>query len=248
MLNLEPKESWQVKLPVFEGPLDLLLYLIKRDELDVYDIPIEKITRDYVDYLKAMELLNLEIAGEYLVIAATLLYIKSRLLLPVDQQPPEDEIEQEDPRWELVRQLVEYKKFKDAALHLGEQGALREGMFPRDPKDLNLNHSPRKQAPQEANVFDLLTALQRVLDQVAQREKTQQIQEEKFTVTEKMAIISELLQKETKVFFHDLFQNVASQVEVVVTFLALLELARLKQLQLQQDDAFGEIAVIRMML
>lgn len=248
MLNLEPKESWQVKLPVFEGPLDLLLYLIKRDELDVYDIPIEKITRDYVDYLKAMELLNLEIAGEYLVIAATLLYIKSRLLLPVDQQPPEDEIEQEDPRWELVRQLVEYKKFKDAALHLGEQGALREGMFPRDPKDLNLNHSPRKQAPQEANVFDLLTALQRVLDQVAQREKTQQIQEEKFTVAEKMAIISELLQKETKVFFHDLFQNAASQVEVVVTFLALLELARLKQLQLQQDDAFGEIAVIRMML
>lgn len=248
MLNLEPKESWQVKLPVFEGPLDLLLYLIKRDELDVYDIPIEKITRDYVDYLKAMELLNLEIAGEYLVIAATLLYIKSRLLLPVDQQPPEDEIEQEDPRWELVRQLVEYKKFKDAALHLGEQGALREGMFPRDPKDLNLSHSPRKQAPQEANVFDLLTALQRVLDQVAQREKTQQIQEEKFTVAEKMAIISELLQKETKVFFHDLFQNVASQVEVVVTFLALLELARLKQLQLQQDDAFGEIAVIRMML
>lgn len=246
MLNLEPKESWQVKLPIFEGPLDLLLYLIKRDELDVYDIPIEKVTRDYVGYLKAMEEMNLEIAGEYLVIAATLLYIKSRLLLPVDQQLPEDETEEEDPRWELVRQLVEYKKFKDAALHLGEQGALREGMFPRNPK--KTNDSIKLQAPQEANVFDLLTALQRVLDQVAQREKTEQIQEERFTVADKIGIISQLLEKKTKVFFHDLFQNVASRVEVVVTFLALLELARLKQLQLQQDNAFGEIAVIRMML
>ena len=116
--ELDPKNLTHVKLPVFEGPLDLLLYLIKKDELDIYDIPIEQITRRYLEYLQLIKMLDLEVAGEYLVVASTLLYIKSRVLLPHDQRPPEDEAEEDDPRWELVRQLVEYKKYKDAAFEL----------------------------------------------------------------------------------------------------------------------------------
>jgi segregation and condensation protein A len=244
MLSLEQKESWQVKLSIFEGPLDLLLYLIKRDELDIYDIPIEKITREYVDFLKAMELMDLEIAGDYLVMAATLLYIKSRMLLPVDQQPPDEEMEEEDPRWELVRQLVEYKKFKEAAEQLGDLGAIREMMFLRGDSKLPLD----QEAPTltgEVTVFDLLTALQRVLDRIAQREKTELIEVDRFTVAEKIALITQQLQLKKHLLFSELFQDAISRPEVVVTFLAILELAKMKQLQLQQGEVFGEIVLSR---
>src|SRR5579872_3776473 len=116
-LRLAPHQmqnEYKVKLEVFEGPLDLLLYLIKKDEIDIYDIPIEHITRQYLEYLQLFKTLDLDVAGEFVVMAANLIYIKSRSLLPVDQQPPEEEAEEADPRWELVRQLIEYKKFKDA--------------------------------------------------------------------------------------------------------------------------------------
>jgi len=114
--------DYKVKLEIFEGPLDLLLYLIKRDELDIYDISIERITRQYLEYLQAFKELNIDVAGEFIVMAANLLYIKSRSLLPVDQQPPEEEAEEDDPRWELIRQLIEYKKFKEAAAQLHPGG------------------------------------------------------------------------------------------------------------------------------
>src|ERR1700748_2684837 len=129
--DLDPKNLTHVKLPVFEGPLDLLLYLIKKDELDIYDIPIERITSQYLDYLRIIKMLDLEVAGNYLVVAATLLYIKSRVLLPHDQRPPEDEAEEDDPRWELVRQLVEYKKYKDAASELQQWLTPQEGVHGR---------------------------------------------------------------------------------------------------------------------
>src|ERR1700760_2125970 len=116
--EVDSEKLTHIKLPVFEGPLDLLLYLIKKDELDIYDTPIEKIPSQYLEYLQLIKMLDLEVAGEYLVVAATLVYIKSRVLLPQDQRPPEDEAEEDDPRWELVRQLVEYKKYKDAAFEL----------------------------------------------------------------------------------------------------------------------------------
>src|ERR1700677_1139068 len=128
--DLDPKNLTHVKLPVFEGPLDLLLYLIKKDEIDIYDIPIERITSQYLDYLRLIKMLDLEVAGEYLVVAATLVYIKSRVLLPHDQRPPEDETDEDDPRWELVRQLVEYKKYKDAAFEL-QQCLARQGSVHR---------------------------------------------------------------------------------------------------------------------
>ena len=110
--------EYKVRLEIFEGPLDLLLYLIKRDELDIYDISIERITRQYLEYLQAFKELNIEVAGEFVVMAANLIYLKSRSLLPADQQPPEEDAEEDDPRWELIRQLIEYKKFKEAAAQL----------------------------------------------------------------------------------------------------------------------------------
>src|SRR4029079_13510497 len=131
--------DYKVKLEVFEGPLDLLLYLIKRDEIDIYDISIERITRQYLEYLDAFKELNIDVAGEFIVMASQLTYIKSRSLLPLDKQPPADEAEEDDPRWELIRQLIEYKKFKDAAAQLHDRAREQENIFARPgPSDLPL--------------------------------------------------------------------------------------------------------------
>src|SRR3954464_1747217 len=124
--------DYKVKLEVFEGPLDLLLYLIKRDEIDIYDISLERITKQYLEYLQAFKELNIDIAGEFIVMAANLIYLKSRSLLPVDQQPPDEEAEEDDPRWDLIRQLIEYKKFKEAAAQLQVRQLEREQIFVRE--------------------------------------------------------------------------------------------------------------------
>src|SRR5437764_5127662 len=154
--------DYKVKLEVFEGPLDLLLYLIKKEEVDIYDIPIERITNQYMEYLTLMKLLNLEVAGEFLVMAATLMYIKSRMLLPVDQQITDSEAEEgEDPRWELIRQLVEYKKFKDAALQLGKREEEQSNIFVRNVDTVAVD---AKNAPlAEVSIFDLINAFNDVL-------------------------------------------------------------------------------------
>src|SRR5271156_1511782 len=128
------QNDYKVKLEVFEGPLDLLLYLIRKDEVDIYDISIERVTGQYLEYLETFRMLDLDIAGEFVVMAANLIYIKSRSLLPVHQQPPEEEAEEGDPRWDLIRQLIEYKKFKDAAGHLGLREMARENIFARVPE------------------------------------------------------------------------------------------------------------------
>src|SRR5438132_557670 len=124
--------DYKVKLEIFEGPLDLLLYLIKRDEIDIYDISIERITRQYLEYLQAFKELNIDVAGEFVVMAANLIYLKSRSLLPADQQPPDEEADEDDPRWELIRQLIEYKKFKEAAVQLHTRELEQERIFTRD--------------------------------------------------------------------------------------------------------------------
>ena len=121
--------DYKVKLEIFEGPLDLLLYLIKRDELDIYDISLERITKQYLEYLQAFKELNIDVAGEFVVMAANLIYLKSRSLLPVDQQPPEEDVEEDDPRWDLIRQLIEYKKFKEAAAQLQHRQLEQELIF-----------------------------------------------------------------------------------------------------------------------
>ena len=134
--------DYKVRLDIFEGPLDLLLYLIKRDEIDIYDISLERITKQYLEYLQAFKELNIEVAGEFVVMAANLIYWKSRSLLPVDQQPPEEDVDEDDPRWELIRQLIEYKKFKEAAEQLQVRQLEQEKIFSRIGAPTTLTSAP----------------------------------------------------------------------------------------------------------
>jgi segregation and condensation protein A len=238
-------EEYKVKLEVFEGPLDLLLYLIRKNEVDIYDIPIETITRQYVQYLDLMRMLDLEIAGEFLVMAATLMVIKSRTLLPVeDRAEMSDDDHDEDPRWELIRQLVEYKKFKDVAVHLQHREHELENVFVRHPVEIEASDDGSLDLG-ELSIFDLINAFNETLKRAAAREDLREIFEEKFTVSDKIQWILDLLREKATVFFSRLFEHAATRTEIVVTFLALLELIRLKQLRVRQSEHFGEIEIIR---
>ena len=236
------ESDYKVKLEIFEGPLDLLLYLIKRDEIDIYDISIERITRQYLEYLQAFKELNIDIAGEFIVMAATLIYLKSRSLLPVDQQPPEEEAEEDDPRWDLIRQLIEYKKFKEAAAQLHVRELEQERIFIRDDgAALAVAAAPLRLG--EVGIFQLINAFQNVLKRVEAREDLQEIFGEHFTVSDKIDIILRRVAGGVRVQFSDLFGVIASRVEIVVTFLALLELIRLKQVRVTQPNPFDEIEI-----
>src|SRR6476620_8806417 len=148
--------DYKVKLEIFEGPLDLLLYLIKRDEIDIYDISIERITKQYLEYLQAFKELKIDIAGEFVVMAANLIYLKSRGLLPLDQQPPEEDAEEDDPRWDLIRQLIEYKKFKEAASQLHDRALEQERIFAREGSVSSLLQGPLRL--EEVGIFQLINA------------------------------------------------------------------------------------------
>ena len=236
--------EYKVQLEVFEGPLDLLLYLIKKDELEVHDIPIERITTQYVEYLDLMRMLDLSIAGDFLVMAATLMMIKSRLLLPPEERTALDPEEEEaDPRWELVRQLVEYKKFKDAALHLEALEGRRADVFGREGETIELGPD-NDLALRDVSIFDLITAFNEALKRVPQ-EELREIFAERFTVGEKIEAIGERLRRETRFPFSSLFARMASKHEIVCTFLALLELIRLMQVRAVQSGPFGEIELAK---
>lgn len=238
-----PRE-FKVRLEVFEGPLDLLLYLVRKQEVDIYDVSIERITKEYLGYIEAFRMLDLDVAGEFIAMAANLIYIKSRTLLPVSQQPPEDEADEEDPRWELIRQLVEYKKFKDAAGKLQMRERERERLFARLPEKPEEAAGPSRLAG-EVGIFDLIHAFQNVLARLDEKkEDLREIFEENFTVSEKMDVILERIGRAPSVRFEDLFRSAASRAEIVVTFLALLELIRLKQVTARQTVEFGEIHVL----
>jgi len=241
----DEKNLTHVKLPVFEGPLDLLLYLIKKDEIDIYDIPIERITSQYLEYLRLIKMLDLEVAGEYLVVAATLLYIKSRVILPHDQRPPEEDAEEDDPRWELVRQLVEYKKYKDAAFELQQCLVRQEKVYGRGGSfkpDLSADGS----LPfDKVGLFDLLSVFQKILARANKDEDLRDIFEDRFTVSDKIQLIQGHLAERHRLVFEELFVEGASRTEIVVTFLAVLELIRLKQIGVAQEGPFGVIELIR---
>src|SRR5215831_1453104 len=191
--------EYKVKLEVFEGPLDLLLYLIKREEVDIYDISIERITTQYLEYLETFRILDLEIAGEFVVMAANLIYIKSRNLLPVHQQPPEEEVEEDDPRWDLIRQLIEYKKFKDAAFQLRQRELVQEGLIARTPEKPEFKDIDSL-LKSEVGIFDLINAFQKVLRKIeARREDLREIFEENFTVSEKIEHILNVLRHTSRV-------------------------------------------------
>jgi len=233
--------DYKVKLEVFEGPLDLLLYLIKQDEIDIYDISLGRITSQYLEYLQAFKELNIELAGEFIVMAANLIYLKSRSLLPVDQQPPAEDAEEDDPRWDLIRQLIEYKKFKEAAAELHQRELEQELIFAREgalapplPEPLRLG---------DVGIFQLINAFQTVIKRVEARQDVQDIFSEVYSVSEKIDTILQRVAAGAPIRFSDLFGATVSRVEVVVTFLALLELIRLKQVRAIQKNIFEEIEI-----
>ena len=242
---LIPNNDLAVRLPSFEGPLDLLLYLIRRNEVDIYDIPIETVTRQYIDILGSMEELDLEIAGEFFVMAATLMYIKSRLLLPKKEQGNNEDIEDEsiDPRWELVQQLLEYKKFKEAAAEI-------EALI------LNSNEKIPRLGPREAleaierplqpvDRIELWNTFNLVLRRLAERITEGEIHAEQVTVADRMEFILLRLQSDKHFLFSELFETNTSLNTIVATFLAVLELTRLGQMHIVQDKAFADIRCTR---
>ncbi len=234
--------DYKVKLEIFEGPLDLLLYLIKRDELDIYDISLERITSQYLEYLQAFKELNIDVAGEFIVMAANLIYLKSRSLLPADQQPPEEDAEEEDPRWDLIRQLIEYKKFKEAAAQLSARQQEQERIFGRGgTTGLAQITAPLRLG--EVGIFQLINAFQTVIKRIEAREDLREIFGEHFTVSDKIDTILQRVSNGGSVRFSELFAAMASRVEIVVTFLALLELIRLKQIRAVQPTPFEEIEI-----
>lgn len=237
--------EYKVKFEVFEGPMDLLLYLVKKEEVDIYEVNLTKVAREFIEYVDLMREFDIEIAGEFLVMASTLMYIKSKELLPVDQQvQTDDEEEGEDPRWELIRKLVEYKKFKDAADKLGTLEHKQEDVYPRLPAKQQFEMPEDRGPDLKVSIFDLINAVNDVIKRVEVRNAgTSQIQDEQFTVAEKIQVLRDHLTNQPRFVFTELFASAASRNEIVATFLALLELIRLKQLKIEQETSFGEIMI-----
>ncbi len=235
--------DYKVRLEIFEGPLDLLLYLIKKDEVDIHTISIERITRQYLDYIDTFKLLNIDLASEFIVMAANLMYLKSRTLLPRVDQPPEEDAEDDDPRWELIRQLIEYKKFKDAAGFLILREQEQEGRFAHQPDE---PEKPVGDAPlAEVSIFDLIRAFQNVLRRFEESHDFGDIIDDRFTVSDKIEMLLGSIGPGEARRFETLFQSATTKAEVIVTFLALLELMKLNQFVVRQSELLGDIVFER---
>lgn len=232
---------YSVKLPVFEGPLDLLLHLIRENKIDIYDIPIALITHQYLEYLEIMKELNLDIAGDFLVMAATLIHIKSRMLLPVDEEIPEEE--REDPRFELVQRLLEYQAFKEASLALREREMEWSNVFTRlhETEDIDIESTGELNLF-DLSLFDLIAAFKRMLEKTPPEAIT--ITRETLTVKDRVAYILEKIEKTEAIRFEDLFDENRSRPRLIVTFVALLEVLRLGLVRVFQERDFGTIWII----
>ena len=240
-------DDYKVTLDVFEGPLDLLLYLIRREELDIYDIPIEHITSEYMKFINEARELDLDIAGEFIVMAATLMVIKSRMLLPVGRRNGSEDGDEEwvDPRFDLVRQLIEYKKFKDAALRLEQLEAMRANCFDYGggrPK-IEKTAADARGALATLDLYDLLNAFQEALARATEMPH-EELKGIRFSVPEKMDLVLERTRSEGQVAFTQLFRDDAPRGEIIVTFLALLELLRQHRVIVYQNAAFHEITIL----
>jgi len=232
----------KIKIDIFEGPLDLLLYLVKKDHLNIYDIPIAKITEQYIQYMELMQLLDLNIAGEFLVMAATLMQIKSKMLLPAEENPPEVE---EDPREELIKRLLEYEKFKQIAEELRQMEVSQKEVFKRPKLEVN-NEMPVKgeEVYFEATIFDLITAFSKALQDIP-KDLFYEVIKDEFSIEQKIHDILHLLLKVSSVYLSELFKQAKNKIEIIVIFLAILELTRLKEIIIFQKGAFAEIAISR---
>lgn len=230
--------STRVQLDIFEGPLDLLLHLIKKNEVSITDIPIAAITEQYLATLELMQTLSLDVAGEFLVMAATLIHIKSRMLLPVAADEDEEE-EGVDPRAELVRRLLEYQRYKDAAAELEQRELLTRDVFVRSAPP---REDTGPQEFREVSVFELLSALKRVMDRLP-KDIVHEVTLEKITVREKMTLLLDKLHSQGRVVFETLFDDARSRMDIVVTFLAMLELVKVRAIRIFQDTMAGPIVI-----
>ncbi|GER92817.1 hypothetical protein A45J_0545 [hot springs metagenome] len=235
------EEAYNIKLPVFEGPLDLLLHLIRENRIDIYDIPIAVITKQYLQYIEIMKELNLEIASEFLVMAATLIYIKSRMLLPPDETIETEQ--HEDPRAGLVQRLLEYQAYKEASGILREREEIWANIFSRPP----IEQDDIKVEPElylfDVNIFDLMSALKKIMSKVPP--EAIKITRETLTVKDRIAMILEKMEDEHTMRFDALFEEDTTRVQIIVTFLALLEILRLGIVRAYQDKEFGTIWIMR---
>lgn len=232
--------KYKIKLDMFEGPLDLLLYLIKRSDINIYDIPIAKITEQYLQYLELMRLLDLEIASEFLVMAATLLEIKSKMLLPKEEEIEEEE--DEDPRAELINRLLQYQKYKHVAEDLRKRELIYKDIFTR--KVDAPSQEEEGELYFEASLFDLISAFSKALKDVP-KSVFYEIVKDEFTVEQKIHDILRLLLNAPRVYLDELFLAAKNKIEIIATFLAILELIRLHEISVQQDQAFDRIMVKR---
>ncbi len=239
---MAPETDYRIKLQVFEGPLDLLLFLIRKSEIDIYDIPIESVTKQYLEALRAMQSLDLDVAGEFFVMAATLMEIKSRLLLPkglhaIDPNAnPDDDI---DPRWELVHQLLQYKKFKEAAGELAAIIRRQQDLMERHVSSLSAEFNERPL--QAVGRIELWNTFNIVLRRLAEKLVVGEIHDETVTVSDQMEWLLARIRTEKTFIFSDLFPNGTTLRQLVATFLAVLELTRLGKLHLAQNEAFTDI-------
>ncbi len=229
------RDAYRVKLEIFEGPLDLLLYLIKKDEIDIYDIPIGRITEQYLTYLELMQELDIAVAGDFLVMASTLIYIKSKTLLPPEPKIEGEEDLNEDPRAELVERLLEYQKFKSAAQTLYSRGEIESACYTRGPLETDSNNPEVS-----ATVLDLLRVFREILKR-AESLIEKEIARDEVTIAEKLAQIHDLLERYEQINVRALFEMSRSRRELIITFLAFLELVKEWKIRLVQRELFGEI-------
>lgn len=230
--------AYEIKLDIFEGPLDLLLYLIRKNEIDIYNIPIALITEQYLGYIDAMKSLNLDLAGEYLVLASTLIHIKSRMLLPSREEDGEEE---EDPRDELVKQLIEYKTFKEAALRLNNLTLLDRDVFIRAATEEIYNEPFQEELTlEEIGIFELVAAFRRAIAS-AGYEEALEIDVERISLSERINEIVDILQERKRTTFSELIGDRTDRVRIIYTFLAILELMKLQVLRAYQTEPYGEI-------
>lgn len=237
--TLEQKPAYQVKLDSFTGPLDLLLELIKKEEMDIYNIEISKITQQYVEYLKLIKELDIELAGEFIVMAATLIYIKSRMLVP--DATGEDEEDGIDPRAELVRQLIEYKKYKEISEEFKRMETRQSYYYYRADMDLPENVVEEYK---EVTLFELISSFKRVIENYREAQ-VREIKKEEVSVELKIQMIMDKLSSQDGIEFVNLFSSAKSRKEIIATFLAMLELVKGKQIIIKQSKSFDSIWIFK---
>jgi segregation and condensation protein A len=243
MESVLPEDAPRILLPLFEGPLDLLLYLIKREKIDIHDLPIAPITRQYMEYLDVMQELSLDVAGEFMVMAATLIHIKSKMLVPIEPTEAEGDEEYVDPREELVRRLLEFQRYKDAAGVLHQQAQIRAAQWTR-PDTVIPSFDDAGEEMLEAGLYDLISAFKELLD----RRKAliaHDVDAEGPPVEQRMEELLAMIKEGESLEFLALFASLDTKAEMIVTFLALLELIRLKRVRVYQRGMFGPIRVFR---